>query len=493
MTEKEVRVHYSGLIIFATKMLSVATGIIFTLFITRSTTRDEYGVWANIFDLMGYFALLSAAIPFWVTRFVARGKKEAAKTGLFANLAIALISAAFYIPLLPFIISAAGIPESYMILYLIASAHIIELYLLNVLEAILRASNPRAVGYGLLVEEICKVVLAYVLIVLFQQPLLGAMISLMTAISIQILYYVKLVLPDLKVKIQWNYVKEWLRGSIANIYYVGGNQAISFVFLMLLGLGGEAARGEYQAAATIASIITYSSFVSFALYPRILAKDSLGEVAMSLKMVLMFAIPMAAGAMAMPDSFVTILDEQYREAATILVLLAIDAVVVTLSQFYTFVLLGVEKLDEETKIPFRHLIRSRMFKVFTLPYIHAGITLPTAFYVLTNFAFGQTLQAAFYVTLLNVAARLAMFFVLYAIVHRAVKLFVPWKSIAKYLLAATVMASVLYLLPHPSKLSLTLVTTAAGGALYLVLLLAIDKESRELLATILQEIKGYFH
>jgi protein-S-isoprenylcysteine O-methyltransferase Ste14 len=70
---------------------------------------------------------------------------------------------------------------------------------------------------------------------------------------------------------------------------------------------------------------------------------------------------------------------------------------------------------------------------------------------------------------------------------------VPWKSIAKYLLAATVMASVLYLLPHPTKLSLTLAATATGGALYLVLLLAIDKESRKLLARILQEIRGYLH
>lgn len=491
--EKELRVHYSGLIIFMAKILSVATGLVFTLLITRNATKEEYGVWANIFDLIGYFALLAAAIPFWVTRFAARGKKGAAKTGLFANSAIALVATAFYIPLLPFIISVVGIPESYMILYLVASIHIVELYLLNVLEAILRASNPRAIGYGLLVGEACKIILAYVLIVQFQQSLLGAMISLIAAISIQIVYYVKLVLPDLKMRVQWNYAKEWLRGSAANIYYMGGNQAVSFILLMLLGFGGEAARGEYQAAATIASIITYSYFVSFALYPRILERDSLGEVTMSLKMVLMFAIPMAAGAMALPDSLVTIVDEQYSEAATILVLLAIDAVVVTLSQFYTFVLLGVEKLDEETKIPFRHLIRSRIFKVFTLPYIHAGMTLPAAFYILTNFAFGQTLQAAFYVTLLNMAARLVMFFVLYTIVHRAVKLSVPWKSIAKYLLAATVMASVLYLLPHPTKLSLTLAATATGGAFYLVLLLAIDKESRELLARILQEIRGYLH
>jgi len=83
----------------------------------------------------------------------------------------------------------------------------------------------------------------------FQQPLLGAMLSITVAILIQIIYYVKLVSEELKQKIQWEYVKEWLKGSVANIYNLAGNQATTFIFILLFIYGGKAARGNYATAA----------------------------------------------------------------------------------------------------------------------------------------------------------------------------------------------------------------------------------------------------
>ena len=492
MAKNEVRLQYSGFIIFAAKILSIATGMIFTLLITRNTTEEQYGVWANIFDLMAYFVLLAAAIPFWSTRFVARNKEGSTKTGLVANLIIGVISVVFYIPLVPFITSALNVAQAYVVLYFMVSAQIIGSYLTNQLEATLRAERPQAVGYGLLVAEITKIALAYVLIVRLQQPLSGAMVSLTIAILIQIAYYLKLVSPSLKQKTQWNYVREWLKGSITNIYYLIGNQIAAVIFIMLFVFGSHTARADYLAAATIANIIGYSSFLSFALYPRLLANKSLEDVTTSLKLVLMFAIPMAAGVMAIPDSFLTILKEQYAEAAPLLLILAIDALVLTISGFYQYVLFGVEKLDEKATIPIRQLVKSDIFKVFTLSYIHSAITLPLAYYVLTNFASGQTVQAAMYVAAITMTTRLAMFIVLYILVRRTLKVIVPWTSIGKYVFAGAIMGSALYLIPHPTRIALILVTAVAGGILYLALLLAIDKEARTLIKSILQEIRGKF-
>ena len=492
MAKNEVRLQYSGFIIFAAKILSIATGMIFTLLITRNTTEEQYGVWANIFDLMAYFVLLAAAIPFWSTRFVARNKEGSTKTGLVANLIIGVISVVFYIPLVPFITSALNVAQAYVVLYFMVSAQIIGSYLTNQLEATLRAERPQAVGYGLLVAEITKIALAYVLIVRLQQPLSGAMVSLTIAILIQIAYYLKLVSPSLKQKTQWNYVREWLKGSITNIYYLIGNQIAAVIFIMLFVFGSHTARADYLAAATIANIIGYSSFLSFALYPRLLANKSLEDVTTSLKLVLMFAIPMAAGVMAIPDSFLTILKEQYAEAAPLLLILAIDALVLTISGFYQYVLFGVEKLDEKATIPIRQLVKSDIFKVFTLSYIHSAITLPLAYYVLTNFASGQTVQAAMYVAAITMTTRLAMFIVLFILVRRTIKVIVPWKSIGKYVYAGAIMGSALYLIPHPTRIALILVTAVAGGILYLALLLAIDKEARTLIKSILQEIRGKF-
>jgi uncharacterized membrane protein YeiH len=67
---------------------------------------------------------------------------------------------------------------------------------------------------------------------------------------------------------------------------------------------------------------------------------------------------------------------------------------------------------------------------------------------------------------------------------------VVWKSIAKYVVASLIMAVALYLLPYPSTLLLTLAKTAVGMAIYIGLLLAIDKQARELVRLIYEEITG---
>jgi len=475
-------------------MVSVATGMIFSLLLTRQDitgiTKPDYGVWANIFDLIAYFMLLVGALPFWVTRFVARGKEGAAKTGFLANLVIGIISVALYIPLVPLLTSALDVSGTYLILYFFAATQIINLYLINVLEASLRAEKPEAVGYGLLIEEICKILLAYVLMVRFQLQLLGAVISLAVAVTIQIVYYIKLTAHDFKYKIQWDYVKEWFKGSITYIYYTVGNQLAAVVFIWLFVYGGQAARANFQAAFTIANIVTYASFLSFALYPKLLAGKNVEDITSSMRMVLMFAIPMTAVAMSMPESFLIILNESYAEAAPILLILAIDAFVMTVSQFYTYVLFGVEQLDQEAKIPLKQLVRSHIFKVFTLSYIHAMITLPIALCVLPNFATDQPVLAPLYVGIINMVTRLAMFCVLYMIVRKSVKIIVPWSSVVKYVFAALVMGILLYVLPHPSRITLTLGMAAVGVIVYLAILVAIDRETRMLAITIVQEVKN---
>jgi len=470
-------------------MLSVATGLAFTLMLTRATTEQQYGIWSNINDIIAYFAFLAPAFPFWAMRFAARNKDGAIKTGFLANLTISIIATIIYLPLIPLIMLLLGISQTYMIIYLIASMQIIETYLMTMLEACLRAKLPQAVGYGLLIEEICKVLLAYILIIKFQQPLIGALLSIIIAFTIQIAYYLKLLSKELKQPIKWNYVKEWLKGSTINIYYYVGDRIAALIFIMLIIYGGQAARGQYQAAMTIANIIMYSSFLSFALYPKLLTENSIQDITTSLKTVLMFAIPMTAGAIALSNSYLIILNEIYEEAAPVLIVLAVSAFVQIISQFFSSVLFGLEKIDEQAKIPLRKLVKSPLFIAFTLPYAQSAITLPTTFYVLTTFAQNPPVTAALYVGIIDTIARSAMFLVLYVIIRKMVKLNIPWKNIAKYVFASVVMASILFLIPHPTRLLFTLGITAAGAILYLTLLIAIDKEARALANYMWQEIK----
>lgn len=486
MSKNELRIQYSGLIIFTAQLISVVTGLLFTLLLTRNMTTDQYGVWGNIYDVTAYFLLFSGFIPFWAIRFVARGEEGAIKTAFVANLTLAIASAAAYIPLAPLIASSLHITETSV--YVLASGLIVTTYAVNTLESCLRAKRPQAIGYGLLLEEAVKLSLAYLFIVGLHQLFIGAMLSLILSAAFQTFLYLKLLSKDIRQTLQWSYVREWLKGSTALVYNAVGTQLANFVFILLIIYGTQTGRGDYLAATTFATIIGYSSSIAFALYPKLLAENSLKEITASLKTVLMFALPLVAIVISMSPSLLTVLKISYREAWPVLVVLSIDALISLLSTFYTNVLYGVEKLDEEAKIPLRKLLKSKMFKLLTLPYIQAAVTLPTALYILTHFANGQAVRAATYVAIIILVVHAILFLLTYIIMGTSVRIVVPWGSIGKYVFASSVTAVLLYVLPHPATLGLTIATVILGAAAYAAIALAIDRDARMLVRSILQEL-----
>jgi hypothetical protein len=365
----------------------------------------------------------------------------------------------------------------------------LEAYSINALEAGLRAKTPHVIGYGLLIGECCKVVLGYVLIIVIQRPLLGAKISIITAFIFQALYYVKLLAEDFTYRVNWTYIREWLKGSIANIYHIVGGQISAFVFILLFTYGGEGARSNYGAAAQIADVVTYASFLAFALYPKLLAERKPKDITTSLKTVFMFALPMTVGAIALSDSYIVIINEIYRDAWPILVILAVNAFLGTVSNLFSAILFGVEQVDEQARISFRRLVKSRLFLVFSLPYLNSAIVLPATFYVLTADMQNKSVQAALSVSLILTLTHAVTCLIYYAITRKLVTLTLPWRHIGKYAIASLVMVAVFSLLPHPTKVLLTLSMTAIGGLIYFLTLMAIDREARTLVLSIWRELK----
>ena len=472
--------------LFAAKLLSVATGIAFTFIVVRSVSQIDYGTWGTFNIIMPYFILLSTAFPFWIMRFVARDKEGAAKTGIFANMLLGIAAALVYLALLPLLVPTFDL-GNYVLLFSVAAIYIIENYFVAALEACIQAQRPHFVGYGLLVGEVCKVLLAFILIIEFQFSLLGALLSIVIAFAVRIAFYIREVIAELKKKMAFDYIREWVKGSTFNIYNIIGDRIAAIIFLMLPIYGGEIAPSYYQAAIIIANVITYSTFLAYALYPKLLAENKMEDVTAAIKMVMMFAIPMTIGVLVMADSYLVIQKEVYKDATPVLMILGIDALILTVSNIYASTLYGIEKIDEKAKIPFKQVAKSRMFIAFSLPYAHSAITLPTTFYLLTNFARNQPLLATIYVTTVNTVAHFTMFIVLYALVHKAVKVKIPWKAIAKYVLASTFMAAFLFVTPHPKTIFLTIGVTVIGGIIYSAILLVIDREARTLIKTVLHE------
>ena len=486
MAKNDVRLAYSGMIMFLSRLLSVGTGLIFSLMVTRNTTIQEYGVYGNLSDTLSYFTLPAMIIPFWTTRFTARNHAGAPRTGLTANITLSTIFAAIYMLLLPIITSVLH-TEAYLTVYTIIVIQILELYTLHAFESILHARQPHKIAYGFLVFEACKVLIGYILIIQLKLSLLGAIASMMIAYALQLMFYLKLTAPQLQGKIRWSYLKEWLKASPINLYNIAGQRLAALVLIILFIYAGEVARAYYGAALTIASIIGYSSLLAFALYPRLLSKTDTRDISTSLRMVLMFAIPMTAGAMILSDSYVTILRSEYQVARPVLIVLTMNALCLSVSSVLGTIISGTEKVDEKAKIPFRKLIKTRLFLVYTLPYIKAAITIPLTYFLLT--AMAQTaIMSTTFVAAIILATNIPILYVTFTIARRCVDFSIPWKSIAKYVAASALMAVVLFLIPHPTRILHTLAVTLLGGAVYLLTLLPTDREARSLAKSVIHEI-----
>jgi hypothetical protein len=342
-----------------------------------------------------------------------------------------------------------------------------------------------------LIEEIVKVCIALVLILGFNQLFLGAILGLTISCLVQVIYYLYLLSGYFKEKVNWGYLKEWLKGSPAIAYNAIGGQLLNFVFILLFLYGGTGARAYYQAALTFAGVITYANSLAFALYPKLLANSCTDEhVGASFKTVLMLAIPFATLAMVMSVSFLTILNVSYSVAWPVIIALTIDTLVVLILTFYSSCVMGVENFDAEGKISVHQLVKSKIFKVFTIPYIQAAIALPLTYIVLTRLPLAGPVQATVEVVVILIGVHLSAFAGLYLFMRHSIGIPVVWKSIAKYILAALFMGAVLFLLPTTTTLLSTLGKAIAGFALYVVLLLLIDKQARELIGLIWEEIQG---
>jgi hypothetical protein len=152
--------------------------------------------------------------------------------------------------------------------------------------------------------------------------------------------------------------------------------------------------------------------------------------------------------------------------------------------------MGAEAFDAEGKIHLRQLVKSKIFKVFTLTYIQAAIALPLTYIVLTASPVAGSVEAAVDVILITLGVHISTFIGVYIFMRKSTRLPVAWKSIVKYIFASILMGILLFVAPTTSTLLFTVVKAVAGLAIYITLLLAIDKQARELLKLIVEEIKG---
>jgi hypothetical protein len=132
-----------------------------------------------------------------------------------------------------------------------------------------------------------------------------------------------------------------------------------------------------------------------------------------------------------------------------------------------------------------------MFVLGILPYVYSIVTLPALLYYLTS-APRQPVESALFLALVELAAGVVLLIIKYIIANRCLPLDFPRDAVVKYCLASAVMTVVLVVLPQQTRISLVFLTTLVGATTYFAVLVAIDREPREIIRLILKKIQVFF-
>ena len=210
----EIRVTYTGLISLTGGIISVFTGLVFALIITRTVTPEEYGTWGLILALITYVTLIGPIVSFWSTRDTARNIKSG-KTAILSSLVISTGAISVYLVISYFMSYYTSVEQNSL---LFAAILVPTIFINGVLTAMNLGWKPHTITYGTLAYGLSSIPLALFFIYYLNFGVTGIIISVFLAniVSIIILFYY----AKEKVRNQFNKqtLKKWIRFSWIPLY-----------------------------------------------------------------------------------------------------------------------------------------------------------------------------------------------------------------------------------------------------------------------------------
>jgi len=489
----QIRLRYTGIMAYASSLVTTLTGLLFIVLITRRLSPEELGAWRYIGTLINYFVVPAWLMGFWVTRMTARGLRPLA-TSLLLAAPMAAASTALFAALSSSFSGAIAFPAT---VFLVASVEIPLIYLYTLLESAAGALRPQSNYYAQLAQEVAKLPIGVVLVLLLRLGLVGAIWSAIAGFAAR-----ATILVLATRSLGWGSPSRQIASTLLSRYWlplyasVPSNIIALDNVIVALSYGSAEPLGYAAAAHLLGSVVVMSGNLAAGLYPRMLQSPSPGDVEVALKMVLMIAIPSATGVILLSAPLLNVLRPDYAAAAWVMPLLALNSVVSLLLGLMDSVITGEERADFGDDAGLRRLLRSRLFLVPTLNYLYALAYLPALALALNLLGPRSPVEALWAWVLTGFAASLSLLVYKARLAVMRVPFRFPVKAVSKYLAATLVMAAVLYLvrpdyLPERvfDALATALPPVAVSALTYFLTLYLLDREFRRLVAEILGALR----
>lgn len=490
-----LRLKLPGVLYFVSNIYSLLTGLAFTVIVTRSLTISDFGLWTMISQYLAYTAVpLSNIASFWIVRYVARGFKQAVKSGLIFGLILSSIG----LPLYVLVALLASISFSQpLIILILATPQTITYIILGALSSAITGISPIHIGISSVVFETSKVILAYSLVRMFRLGLVGAITSVIIAQMIQLVYLLCILRENIKQEtLDHGLIKKWFKLSWLPIYellsgFIGGLD----VLMVRIISSTDALIGIKNIAGIAGSFPRYASSLSLSLYPRSLRtfknEDWQRDMEESLRFMSFIAIPITFGNIALMDLILLIFGRDYVEAYFAGITMSIVFLISLVNSIVEPVIRGGETIDLKDEIVHREYLKSKLFKLITTN-LASAITYIIGVVAFLTLPVRSLYEAALYWSL---ASFTGIPFIAYKVrmlkeVNVVFKL--PLRNILNYTILSLLMYSLIYMLRRTFFDTLTgnfvgllieiIALTLIGGCFYFLMAFLIDSYAKKIFA-----------
>jgi len=364
--------------------------------------------------------------------------------------------------------------------FLVASLLIPIYYASSSINSIMYVRYPQKVGWRVPLIDGLKIPIA---LYLLPNGLTGVMTAVVIANLAYIIYGIYVIRRDL----EKSFDKDWLKSRVKHSWLPLIQSAIGYVNSasdqFLIGtLLSPLQLSTYGIGVTISNAVRTSSQLSLPFTMSVLSKTSTSreEVSSIMKFVTIFVIPMLIGGIILSRELFGIFGPMYKDSAWILWPLLSFAVLTSYSTIFYGIISGLEKIDYNLGVDFKTLLRSRLFKLILIEHsTTASLIVSLIIMIPWLGAYGAAL------TRLIVAS--ISFTILSIMCIEYLNLMKILKDVGLTTIACIPMA-IYMILFEPLGIVSTLFTIVIASTIFFVSLYLIDKESRRLIRTFIQEI-----
>jgi hypothetical protein len=351
------------MISFLGGLIGLITGSIFSLTITRTLSPEEYGHWGLILSTVSYFPLILAVIGYWSTRETAQ-KLDSGKTALLSTIGLSVIASTIFIIISFFIVSETETEQNY---FLLATILIPIIFLTSILGSIAYGYKPHVFGVSTIFYGVTQVISVFIFVYILNLGIPGIIFTLTLSYTVSIVVLLAYVHKKIKTSFKNKFLKKWLKLSWIPLYpssYLILLQSTILIFVLITdSIIGVA---YWTASLILASMIAPSGLISQAVYPKLLENKQINFFQDNVTHLFYFGILFTTLVITFARPGLFLLNPFYEEATPIVVILAIDGFLVVLINMFQNSLIGIEKVDSDSKSNYKDYLKSNLFYVHTL-------------------------------------------------------------------------------------------------------------------------------